>query len=430
MPFIQGTIPDQVVGSISATQGQTDVFQIPYVNPNGPGGSVAFTVQGGVDNPSSPSAFTPISADLTASVDANGIVTIVPKANLTLPKTYNVLVGVRNASATATSPSSYSYQNITLTINPGTEINLPPVATPASVSTSEATPVDVQLVGNTGNPASSQTLTFEIVTPPSHGTVTGFDAQTGKLTYTPNPGYQGVDTLQYRVTDVGNPTPNLTSAPATVTFNVAAGTTGAVRLINRVLVVTPPAKVGSVPNVINVTESNGNIQVTVNGQLDSAQPAATDLDQIVIYGSKTNDQITVDPSVTVPTNLNGGTGGLNTIKAGGARALINAWFGKNVITTGADVGSYVVGRSGHFVVHSQSNQDLAFAGTTRRPGTIHNMGEKLRGTFFMFQNGKPFKIHTPSPTAATNGTLARLGCAISARTGHEDHPLARVGPSS
>src|SRR5262249_53946289 len=150
-------------------------------------------------------------------------------------------------------------------------------------------------------------LNFNIVTQPAHGTISNFNAQTGTFTYTPQANFLGSDSLTFNVTDVGAPTPNLTSDNATFTFNVAgAVATGAVRQIGRVLVVTPLPRTDKGTNVITVSQVNSQIVVTVNGAIDTTHPNTTDLDRVVVYGAKASDQISVDPSVTLPTTLDGG----------------------------------------------------------------------------------------------------------------------------
>ena len=61
-------------------------------------------------------------------------------------------------------------------------------------------------------------LTFAVGTPPAHGSITGFNASTGALTYTPNAGYHGADSFTFTASNGTN-----TSAAATVTLNVAVG---------------------------------------------------------------------------------------------------------------------------------------------------------------------------------------------------------------
>ncbi len=56
----------------------------------------------------------------------------------------------------------------------------------------------VQLSGQNTYPDTSVKvpLTYSLVSQPSHGTVSNFNASTGTFTYTPDPGYMGTDTFQ------------------------------------------------------------------------------------------------------------------------------------------------------------------------------------------------------------------------------------------
>ena len=90
------------------------------------------------------------------------------------------------------------------------------------MTTNENAGVGVSLLGQLGNPApSSATLSYSIVTSPSHGTITGFNSATGTLTYTPATGYFGPDSFQYKVTESGTFSGSpLSSSLATVSINV------------------------------------------------------------------------------------------------------------------------------------------------------------------------------------------------------------------
>ncbi|MHB1561842.1 MAG: Ig-like domain-containing protein, partial [Isosphaeraceae bacterium] len=117
-------------------------------------------------------------------------------------------------------------------------IDFKPFATPGSAAVAEGSSTSVTLAGQAGYPdaAAPGTLSYAIVTPPSHGTVTNFNAATGQFDYTPAPGYSGPDSLQFQVQENGpapplgysyfdnqyhnGPATTTTSNPATVTFNV------------------------------------------------------------------------------------------------------------------------------------------------------------------------------------------------------------------
>ena len=97
--------------------------------------------------------------------------------------------------------------------------NTAPVANSQSVSTSENTARSITL---TGSDADLDSLTFAIVTPPTHGALTGSGAT---LTYAPTAGYSGSDSFTFRVNDG-----TVNSSDATVSITVTPSPAG-----------TPPA---------------------------------------------------------------------------------------------------------------------------------------------------------------------------------------------
>ncbi len=103
-------------------------------------------------------------------------------------------------------------------------INFKPYATAITTSVAENSSLPVQLSGQNTYPDASVTvpLTYALTSEPGHGTVTDFNATTGKFTYTPAAGFVGTESFQYTVTATG---PNSTAAPAssnptTVTIGV------------------------------------------------------------------------------------------------------------------------------------------------------------------------------------------------------------------
>lgn len=123
--------------------------------------------------------------------------------------------------ATAGGPALTSLLG-TITINVLSVNNLP-VANPLNTGTAEGTPLAFTLTGDDGDPEIVQTLTFAIVVPPAHGTITSFNPATGKGVYVPDLNYNGPDSFQFVVTDdatAGGPA--LTSDPATVGITITA----------------------------------------------------------------------------------------------------------------------------------------------------------------------------------------------------------------
>lgn len=93
-----------------------------------------------------------------------------------------------------------------------------PTCTDVTGTTPPATPLGVQLACTDPD---SNPLTFALVSNPGHGTLSGFDPATGRVTYTPAAGFTGTDTFTYHATDIGDPA-DATSNTATVTITVPA----------------------------------------------------------------------------------------------------------------------------------------------------------------------------------------------------------------
>lgn len=103
---------------------------------------------------------------------------------------------------------------VSITVNP---VNDAPSANAQSVTTDEDTPKAITLAGSdVETPAAS--LTYQIVSQPSHGTLSG---AAPNVVYTPAADYNGADGFQFTVTDTGDgASAALTSAPATVSITV------------------------------------------------------------------------------------------------------------------------------------------------------------------------------------------------------------------
>jgi hypothetical protein len=106
--------------------------------------------------------------------------------------TYDFMVTAANAWGTDTT------EQLELVIDPpggGGGTNRPPSVTDLDVSTPAGVPVGVDLKGvdPDGDP-----LTFEVTSPPSHGTLSGTAPE---LTYTPASGFEGSDSFGYTASD-------------------------------------------------------------------------------------------------------------------------------------------------------------------------------------------------------------------------------------
>ncbi len=95
---------------------------------------------------------------------------------------------------------------VSLVVNP---VNDAPVADPQTLATDEDTPLDLTL---TGSDVDGDSLTFAVVTPPAHGSLTGTAPD---LTYTPDGNYHGADSFTFTVNDGA-----VDSAEATIDLTV------------------------------------------------------------------------------------------------------------------------------------------------------------------------------------------------------------------
>ncbi len=187
------------------------------------------TVGGNANNTGSAPANVAVNIQVTpatSSTPATATITLTPNTNFTGSET--LVVGVRDQTNRATSPgtldslSNFDTQKFTLTVTP--TVNTIPQATAGSSSAPQDASTPIQLAGNSGDPGTTQTITYQLATQPQHGTITNFNANTGALTYTPLTGYTGPDSFTFTVQDNAG-TANGgqdTSAPATYSLNVTA----------------------------------------------------------------------------------------------------------------------------------------------------------------------------------------------------------------
>jgi hypothetical protein len=78
--------------------------------------------------------------------------------------------------------------------------NTPPISQNKVLVTNEDIPISTNLVAIDGS-IPIQTLTYSIVANPSHGVLSGFNAATGFITYTPNLNYHGLDSFTFKAND-------------------------------------------------------------------------------------------------------------------------------------------------------------------------------------------------------------------------------------
>lgn len=332
----------------------------------------------------------PVNGRITDFNTTTGALTYVPNANFVGTDSFTFTVtDVGQPLPNLTSEPA----RVTINVTQGQDVNLKPTAAPVNQTVIAGTPLSVQLLGNASN--EGQTLTYQLNTQGTRGTVSNFNTTTGTFTYTPPAGFIGNDTLTYTVTDVGPPLPNLTSDPATVTLTVVGDApTGAVRIVNAVLLISPrPGRLRNpTPNTIDVSIVGTQLVTTVNGVIDTLRPAVNTIERIVVYGSKAGDTITVAPEVPQLTTLDGGLGGRNRIRSNNSPSRLHGWFGRNNLG-GGTADDALIGRIGKVRFVQSGGNDLLFAGEpSRRPTGLgdptHRRIDPPIGRFYRFVDGR------------------------------------------
>lgn len=331
--------------------------------------------------------FTPVT-NATVTIDqASGLVQVKPKAGFVgdLPLLVGIRDGVdRSGTGNVNDVSNYDTQNITMVFS--TTAPTPPLAVPQVVDRGTQQEIkEIQLKGEPGDPSVPTILTYAINTNPTNGKLVNFDSLTGKVTYEPNTGYIGSDSFTFSVKDQNG----LSSSPASVTIEPIGGITRAVRLEGNVLIVTPPP--GRDSNTVQIVPVGDLIRIIVNGVIDSNQPQKSNINRIMLFGSKRSDTLSIDPSITIPATISGGMGGRNTITAGGGVTTIHGWFGKMNTVKGGPKNDRLYGQAGkiHFV--KSGGKDTMLAAQPVNPT------KPPRGTFYKWVKNRLVSKPAPKP---------------------------------
>ncbi len=293
-------------------------------------------------------------------------------------------------TATDTANGTKTSQAFTVTVGAyggptDPSINFRPFANSSAAPVTPDTATQVQLQGDSGYPDSStpSTLTYSLLSQPAHGKVTNFSASSGTLTYTPDPGYTGLDDITYQVTATGpQSTPATTvSNPGTLTLGVGVANTGTVTQTGPVLFVNPPPQrnahfvnkieVSQIPE--STSASGESIVVTINGQVDDTVTSTSDIDQIVVYGGKrVGNKITIEPNVTVPATINSGQGLRNRLVGGSALTRELGWsLGHTTLIAGTGP-NQLIGLAGHVKFKPTKASTLIYAGQPKTRTSLLN----------------------------------------------------------
>lgn len=330
-----------------------------------------------------------------------------PNGSLHIDATGAVAGETATITVTAIEPGTgtQAVQTFQVTVNPNTvpppaSFTFKPLAFPVTTTAASGAATTVQLNANGENPNNTAvTLQYALASQPTNGAITNFDATTGRLTYTSNSGFTGTDTFTYTSSNFGGSPSPLAGNTQTVTINVTPEPpappvdTGTVRVVNNVLIVTPKPRTDHGKNTIGVGQTldaqdpaNDQLFVSINGETDLLQPLASDIDRIVVYGAKANDDIAISPDVDALLNvtLDGGQGGRNFLSAAAGPTRMHGWFGQNTLI-GSTGRNQMVGRAGHVKFRPSDSTSQIFAGVPMTPGGKQNVPE---GTFYRSVNGK------------------------------------------
>jgi len=353
-----------------------------------------------ISQPVNPLTITP-STTLT-STNPNGVL-IIDASQATKGETATITVTATDPTDGTTATQSFTVSVVAYAGPTSPPINFAPFANPTTASVAENGTQQVQLNGKSGYPGTpAATLTYQQLTQPTHGTVTNFNSSTGTFTYTPVNKYLGADSFKYKVTSTGpQATPvSLTSNPGTVTINVGPTDTEAVQVIGQALVVTPVPRTDHGTNKIEVSEvaqasaSGGSvIQVNVNGELDVIQPGINTVNRIIVFGGKhANNDIVIDPSVTLPTTIDGGRGRVSYLTGGGGPTREHGWFGSTTLIGGLGT-NQLIGLAGHVRFKPSKSTNVIYAGVPhRRTHLLHPVPPS--GTFYRYVHGRLVPVKT------------------------------------
>ena len=238
---------------------------------------------------------------------SSAAITLTPIGTFT--GTINLMVGVRDQTnrggSSLNSGLNFDTQKFTLTVNP---LNHAPTTPGGSTTTQTNQAKSIQLTGDDGDSDKTQTLTYEIVSQPQHGAISGFNAATGALLYTPAANFTGTDSFKYRVHDNGGTANGGQDTSALATFTIAVGAPSISGLA-----LAPASDDGvfnddqvilnSTPKFVVTAPAGSTVSFLVNG---TSVVAATETSPGQFSGTLTRQMLQVGAnSITATATLNG-----------------------------------------------------------------------------------------------------------------------------
>ncbi|MNJ86419.1 hypothetical protein D3C87_39130 [compost metagenome] len=271
LPVTVTNCPPTANGDVATTNEDTPVVINVPSNDNDPDGNLDNTSVTVVDQPSNG----------TVTIDpVTGAITYAP--NLNFNGTDTLIYSICDTGM----PVFCDTALVIITVTP---VNDSPVANGDTATTDENAPVVIDVPSNDTDPEGNIDLTsVTIVDQPSNGTVT-VDPTTGEITYTPNPGFNGTDTLIYSICDTGMP--------------VLCDTALVIITVNPVN--DPPVANGDT----ETTDEDTPVVIDVTSN-DTDPDGNLDITSVTIVDQPSNGTVTVDPltgeiTYTPNSNFNG-----------------------------------------------------------------------------------------------------------------------------
>lgn len=245
------------------------------INEDTPTGALTVTIADGDGDPLTLSA----SSGDTTRISNSGLVLGGSGGNRTITVTPvpEVSGGPTTITLTLSDGISTVTTTFTVTIN---AVNDPPVAFDGTFEVSANQAVSGFLTGF--DPDVGQTLTATIDAGPSSGTLTNFVASTGAFTYTPTPGFTGLDSFTWHLTDNFSSPASSTTARATLVVLADPG--------------LPRPRITSEPSVEVVMQGGGTWTYTPTVSHTSATTLQVSAPASVVGGTQISWPITAPAS--------------------------------------------------------------------------------------------------------------------------------------
>ncbi|MGP0067741.1 MAG: peptidylprolyl isomerase, partial [Isosphaeraceae bacterium] len=219
---------------VSGANTITQMTQIPVQANTGLGGEVSEPL------------YPPVITSATLSTENPNGVLLIDTTQATAGETATFEVTAHDASDDTTATQSFTVTVGAYAGPTDPAIDFKPLASPVTATANTSGATTITLSGQDGYPDSNApvTLSYSLVSQPSDGTISNFDASTGTFDYTPNPGFSGTDTFAYQVQEVG-PTPPLGSPNGSELYGPSVTTTSDATSVT----VTVPSSTATTPTI-------------------------------------------------------------------------------------------------------------------------------------------------------------------------------------